>query len=131
MTRPALTGLTLDTGALLALDHPPKARHILARLADARALGVGLCVPVGVVAQAWRSPGQVRLSRLIKLPEVEIAILTLPVARSLGALCAQTGHDDVIDVHVAWCARERGHAVVTSDPADIARVDPTLTLITV
>ena len=88
-------------------------------------------MPVGVVAQAWRSPRQVRLARLIKSPEVEVAILTLPVARSLGALCAKTGHDDVIDVHVAWCARERGHAVVTSDPEDIAKVDPTLTLISV
>jgi predicted nucleic acid-binding protein len=129
--RPPLTGLTLDTGALLALDHPAKARELLARLADGRARGVGLCVPVGVVAQAWRSPRQIRLARLIKSPEVEVALLTLPVARSLGALCARTGHDDVIDVHVAWCARERGHAVVTSDPDDIAKVDPTLTLIEV
>jgi len=28
-------------------------------------------------------------------------------------MCAATGHHDVIDVQVALCARERGHAVVT------------------
>jgi predicted nucleic acid-binding protein len=31
-------------------------------------------------------------------------------------------------VHVALCARERGHAVVTSDHEDIARVDPSLVI---
>jgi hypothetical protein len=35
----------------------------------------------------------------------------------------------VVDVHVALCARDRHHAVVTSDPDDIARIDPTLRLI--
>jgi hypothetical protein len=35
----------------------------------------------------------------------------------------------VIDVHVALCARERRHAVITSDPDDISRVDPTLPVI--
>jgi hypothetical protein len=46
-------------------------------------------------------------------------------------MCGEVGHDDVIDVHVVMCARERGHAVVTSDPADIARVDAALRLIAV
>ena len=30
---------------------------------------------------------------------------------------------------MALCARDRGHSVVTTDPADIAKVDPSLTLI--
>jgi hypothetical protein len=55
--------------------------------------------------------------------------MTLSVARAVGALCAEGGHDDVIDVHVALCARERHHAVVTSDPDGIARVDASLPLI--
>jgi hypothetical protein len=55
--------------------------------------------------------------------------MTPNVARTVGLLCARSGHDDVIDVHVALCARERRHAVVTSDPEDISRVDPALPII--
>jgi hypothetical protein len=90
-----------------------------------------LCIPAGVVAKAWRSPRQVRLARLIKSFDVEIAVMNLDVARSVGLLCAATGHRDVIDVHLVLCARERGHAVVTSDLNDISRVDPSLVLFSV
>jgi hypothetical protein len=31
-----------------------------------------------------------------------------------------------IEVHVVLCARQRHHAIVTSDPRDIARIDPTV-----
>jgi hypothetical protein len=111
------------------LDHPRQAALMQARLDEARRRGGTLCVPVGAVAQAWRASRQVRLARLIKSPDVEIAVMTLAVARAVGALCAASGHDDVIDVHVALCARERGHAVITSHPHDIARLDPSLPLI--
>ncbi len=93
--------------------------------------GGSLCIPAAVVAQAWRSPRQVRLARLIKSFDVEIAVMDLDVARSVGLVCAATGHHDVIDVHVALCARERGHAVVTGDVDDISRVDPSLAIISV
>ncbi len=129
MSAPATVGLTLDTGALLALDHPSKAVVMQARLTEARRRRAAICVPVGAVAQAWRGPRQVRLARLIKSPDVDIAIMTLSVARIVGSICATTGHTDVVDVHVALCARDRRHAVVTSDPDDIARIDPTLPLI--
>ncbi|MGI8414485.1 MAG: PIN domain-containing protein [Solirubrobacteraceae bacterium] len=129
MTARATVGLTLDTGALLALDHPSKAVIMQARLDEARRRGGAICVPVGVVAQSWRGSRQVRLARLIKSPDVDIAIMTLSVARTVGSICAATGHTDVVDVHVALCARDRRHAVLTSDPDDIARIDPTLRLI--
>lgn len=127
---PAVTsGLTLDTGALLALDRPSKAAIMQVRLEEVRRRGGTICIPVGVIAQAWRGPRQARLARLIKSSDIDIAVMTLSAARAVGALCAQSGHDDVTDVHVALCARERSHAVVTSDPQDIARIDPTLPLI--
>jgi hypothetical protein len=69
------------------------------------------------------------LARLLKSRDIDIAIMTPNVARSVGLLCTRSGHDDVIDVHVAICAKERGHAVVTSDPDDISRVDPALPII--
>jgi predicted nucleic acid-binding protein len=125
------SGLTLDTGALLALDQGAKAIAMQSLLKALSRRGGSLCIPAAVVAQAWRSPRQVRLARLIKSVDVEIAVMDLDVARSVGLVCAATGHHDVIDVHVALCARERGHAVVTSDVNDISRVDPSLVIISV
>jgi predicted nucleic acid-binding protein len=124
-------GLTLDTGALLALDHPGKAIIMQARLDEARRRGGTVCVPVGVIAQAWRSSRQVRLARLVRSRGIDIALMTPNVARSVGLMCARCGHDDVIDVHVALCARERHHVVVTSDPDDMSRIDPALPVIRV
>lgn len=129
MTAGAASGLTLDSGALLALDRPGQAVVMQARLDETLRRGGTVCVPVGVIAQAWRSHRQVRLARLLKSQGIDIAIITPNVARNLGLMCARTGHDDIIDVHVALCARQRGHAVVTSDPNDMARIDPTLPLI--
>ena len=99
-----------------------------ARLDEAIRRGGTVCVPVGAIAQAWRSSRQVRLARLLKSRDIDIAIMTPNVARTVGLLCARSGHD-VIDVHVALCARERRHAVITSDPDDISRVDPRLPII--
>ena len=102
-----------------------------ARLDEALRRGGAICIPAGVVAQAWRGARQVRLARLISSRDVDIAVMTLGVARTVGEMCAGSGHADIVDVHVALCAREREHAVVTSDPDDLARIDPALPLIRV
>jgi hypothetical protein len=88
MTAGKVSGLTLDTGALLAMDHPSKAIVMQARLEETLRRGGTVCVPVGVVARAWRSSRQVRLARLLKSRDVDIAIMTPNVARSVGLLCA-------------------------------------------
>jgi hypothetical protein len=129
MTAGAATGLTLDTGALLALDHPAKAIAMQARLEEALRRGGTICVPVGTIAQAWRSSRQVRLARLLTSRDINIAVMTPNAARSVGLLCASSGHDDVVDVHVALCAKERRHAVATSDPDDMLRIDRALLVI--
>jgi hypothetical protein len=36
---------------------------------------------------------------------------------------------DIVDVSVAICTSDRGHPVITSDPDDIAAIDPSLILI--
>ena len=131
MTARAANGLTLDAGALLAMDHPGHALVMQARLAEILRRGGTVCVPVDAVAHAWRSSRQVRLARLLKSRDIDLAVMTPNVARSVGLLCARTGHDDVIDVHVALCAIQRQHAVVTSDPDDMLRIDPTLPIIRV
>ena len=131
MTAVTVAGLTLDTGALLALDQPSKALIMQTRLEEILRRGGTICVPVGTIAQAWRSSRQVRLARLLKSRGIDLAIMTPNVARSVGLVCARSGHQDVIDVHVAICARERSHAVATSDPDDILRIDPELAVIRV
>jgi nucleoside-diphosphate-sugar epimerase len=50
-------------------------------------------------------------------------------ALRVGVRCAITGVTDVIGVSVALCARDRGHAVVTSDTGDIRAAEPSLTLL--
>ena len=124
MSAAATTGLTLDTGALLALDHPAKAVAMQARLEAARQRGGTICIPAEAVAQASASPGPPRPAAQVS--DIDIAVMTLSAACSIGLLCADTDRDDVVDVHVVLCARQRHHAIVTSDPRDIARIDPTV-----
>lgn len=124
------TGLTLDTGALLALERgDARVRALLQRAPERR---LALAVPAGVVAQAWRGgPRQVRVARLLGDPLVEVPPLDDAMARAVGLLCGRSGHADVVDVHVALHARDQGHRVVTSDPNDLLAVDPGLQLIVV
>jgi predicted nucleic acid-binding protein len=126
---PPTGGLTLDTGALIGLERgDERVRSLLQRAA---ADGLPLAVPAGVVAQAWRGgPRQARIARLLADPDVEVVVLDDLTARAVGALVARSGHHDVVDVSVALCAAERGHVVLTSDPDDVAAVDPRLVLIT-
>ncbi|WP_136191832.1 MULTISPECIES: PIN domain-containing protein [Actinomyces] len=125
-----VTGLTLDAGALLALERgDARMRALLRRAVEA---GIALAVPAGVVAQAWRGgPRQARVARLLGDPAVQIIPLDDVTARAVGLLCGRSGHPDVVDVHVVLHAREQGHAVVTSDPGDLHAVVPGLRLITV
>jgi hypothetical protein len=120
----------LDTGALIALDHPASALLMQARLDEALRRGGSICIPVGVVAQAWRGGRPVKLARLIRSHDVDIAVMTLSVAAP-SAKCAPTVATPTPSMSTSPCVREREHAVVTSDPDDLARIDPALPLIRV
>ena len=67
---------------------------------------------------------------MLRASVTSIVALDQRQALRIGARCAVTGVADVIDVSVAICARDRGHAVVTSDPGDIRAADPSLTVLT-
>ena len=125
-----MSGATLDAGALIAFE---KARSSTVKLV-ARAVEQGdvLAVPAGVVAQVWRDGArQVRLRRFLASPNVEVIPLDDATARAVGQLCGVTGTTDVVDASVVLCARQRGHAVLTSDPEDLRRIDPRLTVVEV
>ena len=123
-------GITLDTGALIALDRCDK--RMIALLDLAVAQGRAFRVPSGVVAQAWRnSRVQVTLARFLRLEEVEIVSLDEQLARACGELCGATNTSDIIDASVVIVARERRDPIVTSDPNDLRRLDPGAAIIPV
>jgi hypothetical protein len=124
------TGLTLDTGALIALDRGDRQVALLLRRALERR--IELVVPAGVVAQAWRSGRtQVRLARFLGSSRVQVEALEDGRARAAGQLCGATKTSDIVDASVVLCARNRAHTVVTSDAVDIRRLDAQLLTITV
>ena len=105
---------------------------MIALLTRALAQGRPFLVPAGVVGQAWRDGRvQVTLGRFLRSEEVEIAPLDEQLARSCGELCGAAGASDVIDASVVIIARERQDLIVTSDPVDLRRLDPTAQIITV
>lgn len=123
-----MSGLTLDTGALIAIEVGSPRMALLVE--QAVATGAELAIPAGVVAQAWRGGArQVRIAKLLQLQVTSIVALDAKLALRVGARCASARSTDVVDVSVALCASDRGHPVVTSDPGDIAAIDPALTLI--
>jgi len=123
-----MAGVTLDAGALIALDRDD--RRVVVLLARARETGAGVTVPASALAQAIRGPDrQVRLSRLLRQPTTLVAALNRVDATSVGRLLAASGTADIADAHVVICARRAGQPVVTSDPADLRELDPALALI--
>ena len=119
----AQAGITLDAGALIALDRGDK--RLIALLQRALVQRLKLRVPSGVVGQAWRDGRvQVTLARFLRIDEVEVVSLDEQLARACGELCGATDTADIIDASVVILARERRDHIVTSDPHDLRRLDP-------
>lgn len=125
-----MTGLTLDAGALIAVER--RDQRIGALIESALAADESVDVPAGVLAQVWRGgPRQANLARVLSAEGIGFPAIDRGMAEAIGMVVGLTGHPDVVDVHVAVNARIHGHAVVTSDPADIRAVDPALDLIVI
>lgn len=123
-------GVTLDAGALIALDRDD--RRVIALVARAVESGDRITVPAPVLAQAVRRPErQVRLMRLMRHTVTEIVGLDRADALRVGRLLAASGTSDPVDAHVVICARRAGQRVVTSDPDDLAALDPGLRLMSI
>ncbi|MCC6389553.1 MAG: PIN domain nuclease [Bryobacterales bacterium] len=126
----AAAGIVLDTGALIALDRGDK--RMIALLQRALAQGRAVRVPTGVVGQAWRDGRvQVTLARFLRSEEVEVIPLDEQLARACGELCGASNTPDIIDASVVMLARERRDPIVTSDPNDLQRLDPSAQIIPV
>lgn len=121
-------GLTLDAGALIALDRGNQRMRDLLRLAVAK--GYRIHVPAGVVGQAWRDGRrQGALSRFLRSSQVEVIPLGDQLSRAAGELCGATKTADVIDASVVLVARQHRDLIVTSDPNDLRRLDPSAAFI--
>jgi len=106
-----MTGLTYDTGALIAAENDDRLLWSFHRAALAR--GLAPTVPAGVLGEAWRGGPQHRLSSALKGCRVEP--LDERQARAVGVLAADCGLDDTVDLAVVEGALRRGDAVVTSN----------------
>ena len=124
-----MAGITLDTGALIALDRDD--RRVIVLLARARETSARVTVPATALAQAIRQPArQARLARLVRQPTTDVVALDRVDATNVGRLLATSGSADVVDAHVVFCARRAAQQIVTSDPGDLRALDPTVELIT-
>jgi len=116
-------GLTLDTGALIALERGEQ--RMMALLDRTLAVsGATVHIPAGVVAQAFRDGTcQVYLRRLMKKPQTKVVALDEQTAYVVGLLLGLRGATDVVDASVVVCALRYRQPVVTGDPDDLRRLD--------
>jgi hypothetical protein len=50
-------------------------------------------------------------------------------AQAAGVICGRSKTRDVVDASVVLLARRHAAKVITSDPDDLGRIDPSLTLV--
>jgi hypothetical protein len=123
-----LSGITLDAGALIALDRED--RRVVELIARTIRLGKRITVPATALAQAIRNPAkQVRICRLVRRDVTDVVSLDERDSKLVGSLLARTGTSDIVDAHVVICARRTGQYVLTSDPHDLERLAPDLDLV--
>ena len=113
-----MSGLTYDTGALVAAERQDRRLWVLHRRSLER--GRRPTVPAAVLAQAWRGAPQAELSRL--LAGCSIEDLDDARSRAAGAACARAGTSDVVDASVVVGAVARNDLVISSDRQDLARI---------
>ena len=112
-----MTGLTFDTGALIALERRrPRMRAVLER---ALATDQPITVPADVVGEWWR--GRTDLRDAI-LAAVDVEPLTLDLAKAAGEALATVPHATLVDAVVMASAASRGDIVYSSDVDDLERL---------
>lgn len=112
-----IRGLTLDTGALVAIERRKQRGNQLLELAKQR-LAV-LAVPIPVIAEWWRGRTDVR-ERILEVVNVEP--LSLAVAKAAGEAQANIPGSTAIDAVVMAFAASRGDVVFTGDRKDLERL---------
>lgn len=111
------TGLTFDTGMLVALERRRRrAEELLLRAREQRIVPV---VPADVIVEWWQGRSD-RREAILALVNVEP--LSPRLARVAGEALAAVRGATSTDAVVMASAASRGDAVLTSDPDDLARL---------
>lgn len=112
-----MTGLTFDTGMLIALERRSRrAEEFLLRARERRIVPV---VPADVVVEWWR--GRTARRGAI-LAAVRVEPLSQDLARVAGEALAAARGATAIDAVVMASAASRGDVVLTSDVDDLERL---------
>lgn len=120
--------VVLDSGAFIAFEKNDRNVRTLIELALAH--GASLWTAGAVVAQVWRNGSrQARLARLLGSGVVHVQPLDRDEAQATGVLCGEAGTKDVVDASVVLLARRYAATIVTSDPEDLRKIDPTAQLV--
>ena len=105
-----MIGLTLDTGALIALER--RRTRVTALLRAAREDGAVITVPANVVAEWWRGRTDLRESIL---DAVVVEPTDGAMARKIGETLASIRGATLVDATVMVSAATRGDVVLTAD----------------
>lgn len=109
--------LTLDTGALIAMERRKRRALILL---DAAERGEALLtVPVPIVTEWWRGRTVLR-DRILAC--VDVAPLPVSVARAAGEAIAEVRGATAMDAIVMAFAAARGGIAITGDLGDLERL---------
>ena len=111
-----LMGITLDTGALIALQ---RRSHRMWRIVDTTDVGIVVTVPAAVVAKWWRGSSR-RREGILGMFDVEP--LSERLAKLTGEAIAAVHGASVVDAMVMVSASLRGDVVYTSDEDDLVRL---------
>jgi predicted nucleic acid-binding protein len=112
-----VTGITFDTGALIALERRrQRMKEIVER---ALAKDQPIAVPADVVGEWWRGRTDLRDSIL---ESVDVEPLTEALAKVAGEALARVKGATLIDAIVMASASSRGDIVYSSDVGDLERL---------
>lgn len=112
-----MTGLTLDTGALIALE---RRRQRMARIfTTAVADGLPVTVPAVVISEWWRGRSD---ARDVILRGLRVEVIDTALAKTVGEALTTIRRASVVDAIVMASAARRGDVVYTSDFDDLDRL---------
>jgi hypothetical protein len=110
-------GLTLDAGALIALERRrARVMQLVLRATERR---LPTTVPAPVLVEWWRGRSDLREKILAA---VLVEPLHTALARSAGEALAAVAGATAIDAIVVASAALRGDTILTSDPEDLVRL---------
>jgi predicted nucleic acid-binding protein len=112
-----MAGLTLDTGALVALER--RKQRVVGLLTVAHEDGWSVTAPSTAIAEWWRGRTDMRESILAA---IEVEPVSLALARLAGEAMARVRGATLADAIVMVSAARRGDRVLTGDVHDFEKL---------